>query len=77
MARASEPQPELATAIRELRSEHGLSQEDLAHAAGITTSALARIESGRVDPAWGTVRSIASGLGVSLSALAARAERSG
>jgi transcriptional regulator with XRE-family HTH domain len=77
MARASEPQPELAAAIKAFRSENGLSQEDLAHQAGITTSALARIESGRVDPAWGTVRSIASGLGVSLSALAERAERAG
>lgn len=71
----AEPQPALANAIRKLRGDRGLTQEDLAHEAAITTAALARIESGRVNPTWATVRRVAGGLGVPLSELAALAER--
>lgn len=70
MGRPSQAQPALAKAIRELRDKRGLSQEDLAHKAGITTSTLSTIERGRSNPTWGTVKGIAQGLGVSLSELA-------
>ena len=70
MGRPSQAQPALAKAIRELRDKRGLSQEDLAHESGITTSTLSTIERGQSNPTWGTIKGIAQGLGVSLSELA-------
>jgi transcriptional regulator with XRE-family HTH domain len=76
-AQRSTPDPALAAAIRRLRQERALSQEDLAHASGITTAALARVEREQSNPAWTTVTSIANGLGISLHELvdAVEAER--
>jgi XRE family transcriptional regulator, regulator of sulfur utilization len=70
MGRPSQAQPALAKAIRQLREKIGLSQEDLAHEAGITTSTLSTIERGQSNPTWGTVKGIAKGLSVPLSELA-------
>jgi DNA-binding XRE family transcriptional regulator len=44
-------------------------QEDLAHDAGITVAALARIERGQANARWTTIKSIASALGISLGEL--------
>lgn len=46
-----------AEMVRELRAER--SQEELAYAAGVSTSTVARIESGEVDPRVGTLRKLA------------------
>jgi DNA-binding XRE family transcriptional regulator len=73
----SHPDPALADAIRRLRTERGLSQEDLAHEARITTAALARIERGQANPSWTTVVGIAAGLQVSLRELVAAVETAG
>jgi transcriptional regulator with XRE-family HTH domain len=73
--RQSDPQPALGAAIRQLRLERGISQEDLAHAAGVTTGTLSIIERGRSNPTWGTVREIARALEVSVSQLADRVEQ--
>jgi transcriptional regulator with XRE-family HTH domain len=54
--------------------EAALSQEELAHRADIHPTWVSHVESGRINPAWGTVRRIAAGLGVSVSELARRAE---
>jgi transcriptional regulator with XRE-family HTH domain len=70
MGRPEQPQPALGDAIRELRAKRGISQEDLAHQAGITTSTLSTIERGRSNPTWGTVKGIAHALGVSVNDLA-------
>jgi transcriptional regulator with XRE-family HTH domain len=70
----TEPQAALGRAIRELRHERELSQEELAHRAELHATWLSHIEAGRVNPAWGTVRRIAAGLGVRVSELSARAE---
>lgn len=51
-----------------------LSQEALGHRADIHPTWISHIESGRVNPTWGNVRRIASGLRVSLPVLAALAE---
>lgn len=59
----------LAAALRELREERGLSREEVAFRAGISTGALARIELGQSSPAWVTVMQIARALGLSLAAL--------
>lgn len=74
MGLPDQPQPALGAAIRKLRTERGLSQEDLAHEADVTTSTVSTIERGRSNPTWGTVRSIAEALGVDLKDLAALAE---
>ncbi len=74
MAPRSEPQLGLGRAIRQLRTDRGLSQEALAHAADIHPTWVSHIESGRNNPAWGTVARIADGLDVPLAELAALAQ---
>jgi DNA-binding XRE family transcriptional regulator len=70
----TDPQRALGRAIRRLRDETGQTQEDLAHAAGISTNALSRIETGKRNPTWSTVQHIAAGLGRSLAEVAALSE---
>ena len=74
MAPRTEPQPGLGRAIRQLRTERGLSQEELGLRAEIHPTWISHLESGRNNPAWGSVRRIAAALGVPLSELAALAE---
>jgi transcriptional regulator with XRE-family HTH domain len=74
MAPRTEPQPGLGQAIKQLREERVLSQEALGHAAGIHPTWISHIESGRNNPAWGSVKRIAQALGVTVSELAALAE---
>ena len=66
--------PRLAAALRRLREEHGLSQEAVAHRAGITTNAYSRIELGQANPTWTTVLRIAGALEMTIAQLALRAE---
>jgi transcriptional regulator with XRE-family HTH domain len=77
MGRRHEPQEALGRAIRQLRDERGLKQKDLARAADMDVTAISHIERGRSNPAWGTVKRIATALGVSVSEVAARAEQLG
>jgi transcriptional regulator with XRE-family HTH domain len=51
------------------RLERGETQEEVAHHAGLTVAAYARIERGTADPKWTTVRSIAEALEISLVGL--------
>ncbi len=69
------PDPALAATVRRMRIERGDTQEDLAHRAGLTVAAFARIERGHANPTWTTVRRIAVALDVSLSGLAEAVER--
>ncbi len=64
----------LAATLRKLRTERGLSQEAVAHEAGVSYTTLAKIELGHSAPAWLTVRSIARALDITLSDLAAEVE---
>lgn len=66
--------PALAAALRRLREARGLSQEAVAHQAGVSYTTLAKIELGRSGPAWETVRRIADALGITLLELAAEVE---
>jgi transcriptional regulator with XRE-family HTH domain len=66
MARPDEPQPALGKALRQLREKRGLTQEALAHDAGITTGSLSLIERGNRNPSWGTVTRLADALGASM-----------
>jgi len=74
MAPRTEPQASLGKAIKQLRNEQGLSQEELGLAAEIHPTWISHIESGRNNPAWGSVKRIAEALGVKVSELAALAE---
>ncbi len=76
MRRSDQPQPALGEAIRQLRQKRGMTQEDLAHGAGITTGTLSLIERGHANPTWGTVGGIAAALGVSMGELGRRADKS-
>ena len=77
MAPRTEPQPGLGRAIRQVRTERGLSQEELGLRAEIHPTWISHLESGRNNPAWGSVRRIAAALDLKLSELAALAEELG
>lgn len=73
----TEPQPALGRAIRRLRKARQLSQEELGHQAEIHPTWISHIESGRANPAWGTVRRIVGVLEVPLSELVLLTEKLG
>ena len=75
MAPSRRPQRALGQAIREIREKRGLTQEVVAHEAGVTASTYGLIERGQSNPTWATVDDIASALGVSMVELAKRADR--
>lgn len=74
MTPRSEPQPALGQAIKQARKARSLSQEELGLEAEIHPTWISHIESGRNNPAWGSVRRIAAALDLRVSALAAMAE---
>ncbi len=55
--------------IRTLRLERGLSQEEVAHRAGVHVTYLSGIERGRRNPSLMNLRKIAGALGVSVGEL--------
>lgn len=61
--------PQLAAVLTRLRDERGLTQEGLAHRAGLTTSGYVRIEACASAPGWSTVRRVAEALDVTLAEL--------
>lgn len=69
-----EPDPEFAVLLKELREQRRITQEQLAFDAGITASALSRIERGLTSPGWPTVRRIARALGLTIVELARAVE---
>lgn len=76
MGGPEQPQPALGAAVRQLREQRNLTQEGLAQEAGITTGTVSLVERGQSNPAWGTVKAIASALGVTIGDLSRLAERS-
>ena len=54
--------------LRELRTEAGLSQQELAEKAGMTKDGIAHLEQGRRSPSWETVLALCAALGVSCEA---------
>jgi transcriptional regulator with XRE-family HTH domain len=56
--------------LKPLREAAGLTQEALARAAGLSLSAVTKIERGGIDPSWSTVLRLAKALGVSTEAFA-------
>jgi transcriptional regulator with XRE-family HTH domain len=74
MPASPDPQVALGRAIRLRREELGLEQQTVALDAGVEPSWISHIESGRQNPAWGTVDRIARALGLSIAQLAQRAD---
>jgi transcriptional regulator with XRE-family HTH domain len=72
---ARDPQPALGKAVRRVRERVGLTQEQLGLQAGVHPTWISALESGRSNPAWGTVRRVAGALDVKMLELAALAER--
>jgi transcriptional regulator with XRE-family HTH domain len=64
------PQIELGLAVRRMREQAGLSQEELAMRAEVEPSLIAGIEAGQADPTWGDARRIAAALGTTVDRLA-------
>jgi len=77
VARRTEPQLGLGAALREFRVNQALSQEELAHRASLHPTWISHLESGRTNPAWGTVVRLSEALQIHVSELAALAETIG
>jgi transcriptional regulator with XRE-family HTH domain len=75
MPRRNDPQIGLGRAIKTIRTDARMSQETLGQRAEIHATWISHIESGRINPTWGNVRRIATGLEVKLSRLADLAEK--
>jgi transcriptional regulator with XRE-family HTH domain len=69
-----QPDQHLAALLKRLREEKKVTQEQLAFDAGITASALSRIERGLNSPGWMTVKRIVEALDVTLVELATHLE---
>lgn len=74
MPDVSKPQAALGSAIRQLRENAELSQEELADRAGLSRAWVSEIESGRKSPTWRTLTQIADGLGLRMIDVTARVE---
>jgi len=74
MPASPDPQVALGRAIRLRREELGLEQQTVALDAGVEPSWISHIESGKQNPAWGTVDRIARALGWSIAQLAQLAD---
>jgi transcriptional regulator with XRE-family HTH domain len=61
-----QPDQVLAALLKQLREDRKVTQEQLAFDAGITASALSRIERGLNSPGWMTVKRIVEALDVTL-----------
>jgi transcriptional regulator with XRE-family HTH domain len=78
MAPSGRPQRALGKAIRQVREQRGLTQEAVAHEAGVTASTFGLIERGQSNPTWATVEDIAVALDVTvveIAKLAAKLQR--
>jgi transcriptional regulator with XRE-family HTH domain len=65
----------LGTAIQTLRTQAGLSEQELADRAELEPPLIAEVEQGRREPTWGDLRRIAQGLDTPLEELLELAER--
>jgi transcriptional regulator with XRE-family HTH domain len=64
----------LGRAVRDLRKQRRISQEELGHLAGMDRTYVGGIERGEKNPTYELLRRLSGGLGVSSSELLARAE---
>ena len=62
-------------ALRQLRDEHGLSQEELGYKAGLHRNYIGGVERGELNPSLASIFKLARGLGMQPSELLARCEK--
>jgi transcriptional regulator with XRE-family HTH domain len=67
--------PIIGRTIRSLREEAGLTQEALALEVKISKSEVSRLEKGKRNPKWETMKRLAKGLGVPCWHMVAKAEQ--
>jgi transcriptional regulator with XRE-family HTH domain len=65
----------LGCAVRELRARLGVSQEQLGFRCGLHRNYVGAVERGELNPTYGVLLRLCSGLAVALSELAEHAER--
>ena len=65
---------DLGLAVRELRRARGLTLERLAHAAGMHTTYLSRVERAHSSPTWEKLSSLARAMEIPVAAIATAAE---
>lgn len=75
MPRTQPPDPALGAALRQLRLERELSQEEISHASNVSLGTYGKIERNAVAPGWPTVRSIARALGITMRELGEAVDR--
>ncbi len=75
MPEPKKSQVAMAAAIRQIRKREKLTQEQLAAKAGVHLTWVSRLESGRYDFLWSSLRRVAAGLGVTPMELVALSER--
>jgi transcriptional regulator with XRE-family HTH domain len=59
----------LATRIKKLRLDRGISQEELAHRSGLSRTGMGFLETGKRWPRLDTLMSVADGLGITVDEL--------
>jgi DNA-binding XRE family transcriptional regulator len=64
--REMQPEMQILRALIISRNKKGMTQRKLAKKVGVTQSALARFESGRINPTLSFIQKITSGLGMQL-----------
>jgi transcriptional regulator with XRE-family HTH domain len=64
-----------AEAIRELREDKGLTRPQVAERSGLSANWIRRLESGKHESTWETLKAVSQGLGVSLAELSQAVER--
>lgn len=63
-------QARLGKAIKAIRTQHGLTQEDLAAKAGLHPTYISDIERGARNPSWDAIARLAEGIGVPAARIA-------
>ena len=66
----------LGSQVRHLRSQLGITASELAYEAGVSASALSKIENGQISPSLATLQALARALHVPVSALFSQFEES-
>ena len=75
MSTPERPHPDLGRAIRQIRKEKGLTQDEVAQGAGLHYTEISHLESGRRNPKFDTLKAVARGLKVPRWYLMATEER--
>jgi transcriptional regulator with XRE-family HTH domain len=63
-----EMEKEFADVLRDLREKAGLTQEALARKADLSLGYIAKLEQGKAQPSWATVKALAKALGTTCAA---------